>query len=43
MEKIGKILGVDHPHTIVAAANLVWTYRAQGRLDEAERLEGHST
>jgi hypothetical protein len=43
VEKWGKILGVDRPDAVTAAANLAWTYRAQGRLEEVEKLEHHST
>jgi hypothetical protein len=30
-----KVLGIEHPDTIRAAANLAVTYKTQGRLDEA--------
>ena len=39
LEKSRRILGMEHPGTIVAAANLAGTYAAQGRWSKAEKLE----
>ena len=39
LEQRRRVLGMDHPDTIMAAANLAATYRAQGRYGEAEKLE----
>jgi hypothetical protein len=32
-------LGADYPSTLTSIANLVLTYRNQGRWEEAEKLE----
>jgi tetratricopeptide (TPR) repeat protein len=39
LEKRQRILGVEHPHTIMAASSLAMTYRDQGRWGEAEKLQ----
>jgi hypothetical protein len=39
LEKHGRVLGIEHPDTVMAAANLAATYWAQGRRSEAEKLE----
>jgi hypothetical protein len=38
LEHRRRVLGIDHPDTIRAAANLAVTYRSQGRLEEAINL-----
>ena len=39
LEKRNKILGVEHPDTILAMANLARTYTDRGKYGEAEKLE----
>jgi len=39
LDKRNKILGVEHPDTITAMANLATTYRNLGKYTEAEKLE----
>jgi hypothetical protein len=39
LDKRNKILGVEHPDTIFAMANLASTYRNLGKYTEAEKLE----
>jgi Tetratricopeptide repeat len=39
MELSERLLGAEHPDTLSSMANLSATYRLQGRLDEAEKLE----
>ena len=34
-----KVLGADHPDTLLAMGNLAATYKHQGRWNEAEELE----
>ena len=34
-----KLLGTEHPHTLISMGNLASTYRNQGRWNEAEQLE----
>ena len=34
-----RVLGEEHPHTLVSMANLASTYAQRGRYDEAEELE----
>ena len=39
LEKRRSLLGIGHPDTVKAAANLAGTYHSQGRWSDAERLE----
>jgi hypothetical protein len=34
-----RFLGAEHPDTLIIMSNLAFTYRSQGRLKEAEKLE----
>jgi MoxR-like ATPase len=38
LQRLTELLGVDHPLTLAAAANLVFDLRAEGEADEAEQL-----
>ncbi|KIM19853.1 hypothetical protein M408DRAFT_334240 [Serendipita vermifera MAFF 305830] len=38
LEQRRRILGIEHPDTIIAAANLALTYHNQGRWSESEKL-----
>src|SRR3954464_11961823 len=38
MEVHGRVLGPEHPDTLISMANLASTYRNQGRWKEAEEL-----
>jgi hypothetical protein len=38
METKKRVLGVEHPDTVVSISNLAWTYRNRGRWKEAEEL-----
>ena len=33
-----KLLGADHPDTLISMGNLAYTYKYQGKLNEAEKL-----
>jgi len=39
MEVMNRVLGEEHPHTLMAMNNLATTFWSQGRLKEAEELE----
>jgi Tetratricopeptide repeat len=39
METSSRVLGVEHPDTLISIANLASTYRNQGRWKEAEELD----
>ena len=39
MEMAKKVLGAEHPHTLISMGNLASTYRNQGRWNEAEQLD----
>jgi hypothetical protein len=39
LEARKKVLGTDHPDTLLAMGNLASTYSAQGRQKEAEELK----
>ena len=39
LDASNRILGVEHPQTINAMANLVGTYKKLGRYEQAEKLE----
>ena len=39
METRKRVLGTDHPDTLLAMGNLAFTYREQGREKEAQELE----
>ena len=39
MDMRKKVLGAEHPHTLLSMGNLADTYRNQGRWNEAEQLE----
>jgi hypothetical protein len=39
METRKKVLGLEHPNTLMSIGNLASTYRNQGRWKEAEELE----
>jgi hypothetical protein len=34
-----KLLGAEHPHTLLSMANLATTYSDKGKWNEAEQLE----
>src|ERR1700733_12694289 len=37
-----RVLGTEHPSTLTSMANLAWTLRDRGSLDEAEKLMAES-
>jgi diphthamide synthase (EF-2-diphthine--ammonia ligase) len=39
MESNARMLGEEHPHTLISMGNLASTYRNQGRRKVAEELE----
>ena len=39
MEARKKVIGENHPHTLITMSNLAISYRAQGRLEETRKLE----
>ena len=39
MDMRKKLLGAEHPDTLISMANLAITYRDQGRWNEAEKLQ----
>jgi hypothetical protein len=39
METVKRVLGAEHPSTLISIGNLASTYRNQGRWKEAEELE----
>jgi hypothetical protein len=39
METRKRVLGLEHPDTLMSMASLAATYREQGRLKEAEKLQ----
>ena len=39
MDMRKKLLGAEHPHTLISIRNLACTYKDQGRICESEKLE----
>ena len=39
MDMRKKLLGAEHPDTLISMVNLAYTYRVQGRICDSEKLE----
>ena len=39
MDAMKKLLGAEHPNTLISMGNLASTYSHQGKLNEAEQLQ----